>query len=132
MQGKLQGRCVVWISSWALQIHCKRRVSLGANHLISKGWIEIDDTVLQRIYVIWDRFCILCKWFVRPFEVKEPSFPGSCFCEDEKHLFLISQNEKRLSLKKSFWKVYHYSKCLCHYYTSFVFSSIINIRETSL
>ena len=70
----------MWISSWALQIHCNPRVPLGANHLVSKGWIEIDDTVLQKIYVIWYSFCILDKSFARTFEVKQfpsldPVFP---------------------------------------------------------
>ena len=74
MEGKQQGRCVVWITSWALQIHCNPRVSLGANQLVSKGWIEIDCTVLQKIYVIWYRFCILGKSFARPFDIKESIF----------------------------------------------------------
>ena len=81
LQGKLQGSCVVRRHSWALQIHCNPRVPLGDNHLISKGWIEILDTVLQRIYVIQYRLCILGKRFARPFEVTEPSFPGSCFAK---------------------------------------------------
>ena len=80
MQRKQQGRCVVWISSWALKTHCIAKVSLGANELVSKGWIEIDDTVLQKIYVIWYSFCILDKSFARTFEVKQflsldPVFP---------------------------------------------------------
>ena len=68
-RGQLQGRCVVWISSWVLQIHCNPSISLGANHLVWKVWIEIDDTVLQRIHVTWYRICILRKSFARPFEV---------------------------------------------------------------
>ena len=40
LQCTLQGRCVVWITSWALQIHCNPRIFLGANQLVSKGWIE--------------------------------------------------------------------------------------------
>ena len=132
MQGKLPGRCVVWISSWALQIHCNPRVPLGANQLVSKGWIEIDDTLLQRIYWIQYRFCILGKRFARPFEVRGPSFPGSCFSLDEKRLFLISNNEKWLSLKKSFSKVCHHSKCLGWYYKSFVFSTSISYQESWL
>ena len=134
MQGKLQGRCVVWIHSWALRIHCNPRVPLGANHLISKGWIEIGDTLLQRIYVIWYRFCILGKRFARPFEVKETSFPRSYFCYDEKHLFLISNNEKWSSLKKIFWKFCHHSKRLGlgWYYKSFVFSTSIIHQEAWL
>ena len=79
MEGKQQGRCVVWITSWALQIHCNPRVSLGANQLVSKGWIEIDYTVLQKIYAIWYTFCILSKSFATPFEVKQPLFPDPVF-----------------------------------------------------
>ena len=79
MEGKQQGRCVVWITSWALQIHCNPRVSLGSNQLVSKGWIEIDYTVLQKTYVIWYRFCILGKCFARSFEVKQPLFPDPGF-----------------------------------------------------
>ena len=79
MQGKLQGWCVVWISSRVLRIHCNPRVPLGANHLVSKGWIEVDYTVLQRIYVIWYRFCILGKSFARPFDFKQLLFPDPLF-----------------------------------------------------
>ena len=79
MQGKRQGWCVAWISSRVLRIHCNPRVSLGANHLVSKGWIEVDYTVLQRIYVVWYRFCILGKGFGRPFEVKQLLFLDSVF-----------------------------------------------------
>ena len=132
MQGKLQGRCFVWISSWALQIHCNRRVPLGANHLVSKVSVEIDDTVLQRIYVIWCRFCILGKSFARPFEVKQLPFPRSCLQKGKNHLFFISNDEKWLSLKKSFWKVYHHSKCFGQYYMSFVFSINITIWKAWL
>ena len=64
----------MWISSCALRIHCNPRVLLGANQLVSKGWIEIDGTVLQRIYVIWYRFCILGKSFARSFEVNQLLF----------------------------------------------------------
>ena len=79
MQGKLQGRCVLWMSSWVLWIHWNPRVPLGANHLVSKGWTVIDDTVLQGIYIIWYRFCILGKGFGRPFEVKQLLFPDPVF-----------------------------------------------------
>ena len=79
MQGNLQSRCAVWISSWVAQPHCNRKVFLGANQLASEGWIEIDYTVLQKIYVIWYRFCILCKRFARPFEVKQLLFPDPVF-----------------------------------------------------
>ena len=74
MQGKLQGRCGVWRSSWAQQIHCNPSASLGANQLVSKGRIETHATVLQKIYVIWYRFCILGKSFARPFDIKESIF----------------------------------------------------------
>ena len=98
LQGKLQGRCVVWIRSWALRIHGNCRTSLGANHLISKGWIEIDDTVLQKMYVIWYKFITLGKSFARPFEVEQLPFHGSCFSWDERHLFLIWNNERFVTI----------------------------------
>ena len=56
-------------------MHCNPRVSLGANQLVSKGRIEIDATLLQKIYVIWYRFCILGKSFARPFDFKQLLFP---------------------------------------------------------
>ena len=59
MQSKRQGRCAVWIISCPLQIHCNPRVPLGANKLVSKGWMETDDRGLQKIYIIWYSFCIL-------------------------------------------------------------------------
>ena len=62
-----------------MQLHCNRKVSLGANQLASEGWIEIDYTVLQKIYVIWYSFCILGKSFARPFEVKQLLFPDPVF-----------------------------------------------------
>ena len=89
MEGKQQGRSVVWITSWALQIHCNPRVSLGANQLVSKGWIEIHYRVLQKIYVIWYRFCILGKSFARPFEVKQPRFPDPVFAKMKIICFLF-------------------------------------------
>ena len=81
MQGKLQSRCVVSISSWVVQLHCNRKVCLGANQLASEGWIEIDYTVLQKIYVIWYRFCILGKSFAKPFEVKQSLFLDPVFAK---------------------------------------------------
>ena len=69
----------MWLNSWALQIHCKRRVSLGANQLVSKDWIEIDYTVLQKRCVVWYRFCILGKSSARPFEVNKLLFPDPVF-----------------------------------------------------
>ena len=62
-----------------MQLHCNWKVSLGANQLASEGWIEIDYTVLQKIYVIWYSFCILGKSFARPFEVKQLLFPDPVF-----------------------------------------------------
>ena len=56
-------------------MHCNPRVSLGANQLVSKGRTEIDATLLQKIYVIWYRFCILGKSFARPFDFKQLLFP---------------------------------------------------------
>ena len=56
-------------------MHCNPRISLGANQLVSKGRIEIDATLLQKIYVIWYRFCILGKSFARPFDFKQLLFP---------------------------------------------------------
>ena len=129
---QFQGRCVVWILSWALQIHCNPRVPLGANQLVSKGGMETDDTVLQKIYLIWYSFCILGKSFARPFEVNQLPFHRSCSLKGKNHLLFISNNEKWLSLKESFWKVYHQSKCSGRYYRSFVFSTGINYWEASL
>ena len=79
------------------------------------------------------RFCILIKRFARSFEDSQFPFPGSCFSEDEKHLFLITNNESWLSLKKSFSKACHHSKCFCRYYKSFVFSTCNNfLRDLTL
>ena len=87
LQGNLQGRCVVWIGSWALRIHCNPRAPLSANHLISKGWIEIGNTVLQRIYVIWYRFVswvkdlldILKLWNLLSLDPIFPKTKSICF-----------------------------------------------------
>ena len=49
--------------------------SFGANQFVWKGWMETDDTVLRKIYVIWYSFCILDKSVARPFEVKRLPFP---------------------------------------------------------
>ena len=78
LQGKQQGRCVVWIISWALQIHSNTGVPHGTNQLVQKGWIEADDTALQKIYEIWYSFCILGKSSARPFEVKQLHFHRFC------------------------------------------------------
>ena len=127
MQGKRQCRCVVWIINWALQIHCNPRVPLGAIKLVSEDWTKRDHRGLQRIYGIWYSFCILGKGFARTFEVKQLCFPESCFSYSKNHFFWISNNEKWLSLKKFFWKVYHHSKCSGRYSRSFVFSTSITI-----
>ena len=88
-----------------LKTHCNAKVSLGANELVSKGWIEIDDTVLQKIYVIWYSFCILGKSFARLFEVKQLPLPWSYFSLDENHLVLISNNEwKMIEFEENFLK----------------------------
>ena len=91
-----------------------------------------DDRALQKRYVTWYSFCVLGKSFAWPFEVKGLPFPWSCFFYNENHLFFISNDEKWLSLKKIFWKVYHHSKCLGWYYKSFVFSSSITYQEAWL
>ena len=108
MQAKRQYRWVVWIINWALQIHCNPRVPLHANKLVSEDWTKRDHRRLQRIYGIWYSFC---KSFARPFEVNQLPFASSCFSWDKYHLFLISNNEKWLTMKKIFWKLYHHSKC---------------------
>ena len=132
LQGERQCRCVVWIINWALQIHCNPRVPLGANQLVSKGGMETDDTVLQKMYLIWYSFRIVGKSFARPFEVKQLPFSRSCSWKGKNHLIFISNNEKWLSLKKSFWKVYHHSKCFGQYYMSFIFSISITIWKAWL
>ena len=48
------------------------------------------------------------------------SLSGSCSSSDKSNLFLISNNEKWLSLNKYFWEIYHYSKCLARYYSFFL------------
>ena len=53
MQGKQQCRCVVWIINWALQIQWYQRVPLGANKLLSKGWMKTDHS-LNRSYMSFD------------------------------------------------------------------------------
>ena len=60
-------------------LHYNTMAPHSTNHLVSKVWIEIDDTVLQRIYVIWYRFCILGKSFARPFDFKQLLFPDPLF-----------------------------------------------------
>ena len=122
-------RRVVWINSWALQIHCNPRVSLGSNKLVLKGWMKRDHRGLQKIYVMWYSFCILGESFAIHFEVNQLPCPRSYSEKYENHLFLISNDEKWSSLKKSFWKIYHHSKCFSRYYRNFVFSTSINIQE---
>ena len=132
MQGKCQGRCGIWIISWALQIHSNTRIPLGSNKFVSKGWMETDDRRLHNIYVIWYSFFILGQSFARPFEVKQLPFTPSCSLKDENHLVLILNEEKWLCLKKSLWKVYHHSKCFGRDYRSFNFSTSINMWEAWL
>ena len=129
LQGKQKCLCVAWIINWALQIDCNTRVRYGANKLVSKVGIETDLRVLQKIYIILYSFCILSKSFTRPFEVKQLPSPQSCSSKHGNYLLLISNDEKWLSLKKIFWKIYHHSKCFNRYYRSFVSSSSINIQE---
>ena len=129
MQGKQQGRCVVWIISCALKIHCNPRTPLGGNQLVQKCWTEWDDRVVQKIYVIWSSFCILGKSFARPFKVKGLPFPWSCFFWKENQFFFIWNNEKWLNLRKIFWKVYYHSTRFGWYYSSFVFSTSITILK---
>ena len=69
MQGKRQGRCVMWIINWALPIHCNTRAPLVANTLVSEDWMERDDRGLQKLFVLLCSFCILRKSFARPFEL---------------------------------------------------------------
>ena len=78
-QLKEQCKRIVWINNWALQIHCNPRVPLGTNMLVSEDWTKRDDRQLQRIYGNWYSLCILGKTFAKPFEIKELSFPSSCF-----------------------------------------------------
>ena len=93
--------------------------------------METDDRVTQKIYVIWDVFCILGKSFCRLFKVKRLPFPWSCFSYEEKHLYFISNNEKWLSLNKIFWKVCHHSKCLVNIIRVFLFHLVSIIRKLS-
>ena len=92
-----------------------------------QGWMNTNHRVLQKIYVIWYSFCILGKSFPRRFEVKELPLPWSCSSYDENYLFLIWSHEEWLSLKKSFWKIYHHSKCFSQYYRSFSFFQVVSI-----
>ena len=64
--------------------------------------METDDRVVQKIYVIWYRFCILGKCFARPFEVKGLPFPLSCFSEDEKYFFWFQTMENDWVWRKFF------------------------------
>ena len=66
--------CAVWIINWALQIHCNPRVPLGANKLVSRGWIKTDHRGLQKIYVSWYSFCVLSKSLAWSCELKQLLF----------------------------------------------------------
>ena len=87
--------------------------------MVSKVSVETDYRVLQKIDVILYSVYILRQSFTRPFEVKQLPSSWSCSSKGGNHLFLITNDEKGLSFKKSFWKVYHDSKCFCRYYTIF-------------
>ena len=128
----MQRRCVVWRINWSLQIHCNSRIPLGANKLVSKGWMKRDRRGLQKIFSISYSFCVLGKRFARRFEVKQLPFLRSCSWKYNNNLSLISNDKKWLSLRKSFWKIYHHSRCFSQYYWSFVFSTSINIQEAWL
>ena len=131
MEGKQQGRCVVWITSWALQIHCNPRVSLGANQLVSKGWIEIDCTVLQKIYVIWYRFCILGKSFARPFKVKQSLFLDPVFAKMKIICFWFQTMKNDWIWRKVFEKFITILNVSVDIIPVLFFSSVINIWQTS-
>ena len=75
----MQGRCVMWIISLALQIHCDPMVLLGDSKVVSKGSMKTDDGGLHQLYVIWCSFCILAKPFASPFEVQQLPFPWFVF-----------------------------------------------------
>ena len=94
MQGEQQCRCVVWILSLALQIHCDLKVLLGDNKLVWKGSVKTDDGGLQQLYVIWCRFCILGNIFTALFEVQQLLFPWFVF--DFKQYKMIEFEEKLL------------------------------------
>ena len=126
MQGKQQGRCVVWIISWALQLHCNTRVPQGTNHLVSKVLIEIHDMVLQRLYVIWYRFVSLVKVLLDLLKLSNFLSLDPVFPKTKSICFWFQAVKNDLSLKKIFWKVCHRSKRLGWYYKSFVFSTSIN------
>ena len=89
-----QCRCVVWIISSALQIHCNPRVLLGDNKLVSNGSIKTDHRGLQELYLISCNFCILVKSFPTSFELKQLPFPWSVF--DLKQWKMIEFEDKFL------------------------------------
>ena len=104
LEGKRKCRCTLWIINRALQIHCNPRVPLGANKLVSEDWTKRGYRGIQRIFGSRCSFLILGKNFARLFELKQLPFPGSCSSWGKNYLFLISNGEKWLSLKKGFWK----------------------------
>ena len=77
LQGMGQCTYVVWRYNWPLQIHCNPRLSLGANTLISNGWMTRNHSRSQKIYVSWYSFCILGENFDRTSEDKELLLPRS-------------------------------------------------------
>ena len=131
MQGKLQGRCVVWISSWVVQLHCNWKVFLGVNHLASEAWIEIDYTVLQKIYVIWYSFCILGKSFAKPYEVKQLLFPDPVFPKMKIICFWFQTMKNDWVWRKVFERFITIVNISVDIIQVFVFSSVISIWETS-
>ena len=80
-----------------------------------------DHIGLKEMHLTGYSFCVPGESFARTFEYKKLLFARSWFSLDKNHSFLVWNDENWLNLKKSFWKVYHYSKCFCRYYTSFVF-----------
>ena len=70
MKAKRQGRYIVWVINWPLQIRCNPTVGLGANKLVADDWTKTDNRVLQKIYGIWYSFFIRGEGFARPFEIK--------------------------------------------------------------
>ena len=74
---KQQWRHIASVNSWALQNLCNPRVPIGANKMVSKGWMKKDHRRLQKIYVIWYSFSVLGERFARPFEYKQLLFARS-------------------------------------------------------
>ena len=67
----------MWLSNWAQQIQCYPRVPLGANKLVSKGWMKGDHRLNRRFdiaFVSWVKVLLellklgnfLCLYTVPP------------------------------------------------------------------